>query len=228
MFYRLLLGLAAASLLSAQTGPAGHWEGTFQVETRDIGVSLDLAQNEKAVWIASMGVPGQASGLVVKDLVVKDKTVKFMAVELQMSTVELKLGEDGKLTGTISNARGSLPLALTRKGDAKVELPAPSPAVSKDLEGDWAGTIQTPGSDFQVEVHFKNQPDNTVLATIDIPVQNAMGMPMNDVKEAGEKVTFGLKIAHAEFEGTLNKETHELTGKLGHDAQTMPVALKKK
>jgi hypothetical protein len=217
-----------ASALSAQTSPAGHWEGVFRPEGREIGLSLDLAKNNKAEWIASMGVPAQnVTGLVVKDLAVDGNSVKFIAVELQMAKLDLTLA-DGRLAGTIAGPRESLPIEFKRTGEANVQLPPASPAVSKDLEGDWAGTLKTPGPELEIAVHFKNQPDNTVLATIDIPAQNAMGMPINDVKQSGDKVEFGLKIAHASFQGTLNKDRNELTGQLGHDEQAMQITLKKK
>jgi hypothetical protein len=167
------------------------------------------------------------TGLVVKDLVINGNSVKFMAVELQMATLDLTLA-DGKLAGTVNARRGSMPVELKRTGEAKVELPPSSPAVSKDLEGDWTGTLKTPGPELEIAVHFKNQPDNTVRATIDIPAQNALGMPINDVKQTGDRIEFGLKIAHASFLGTLNKERGELTGQLGHDEQAMQVTLKKK
>lgn len=232
MLFRTLPVVALfASLVSAQTGVAGHWEGTFKPEGREIGLSLDLAQNDKGAWVASMGVPAQnVTGLVVKDLAVSGKSVKFMAVELMMSTVDLTLGADGKLTGTITNPRTSpLPISFERKGEAKLELPASSPAVSKDLEGEWGGALQAPdGNQMQVTIRFKNQPDNTVLATIDVPATNAAAMPLNDIKQTGDKVEFGIKIAHANFEGTFNKEKTEISGKLAHDEQSMPLVLKKK
>src|ERR1035441_2090272 len=60
-----------ASLMWAQAGPDGHWEGTLKVDNREVGLSLDLAKNEKAEWTASMGVPSEnATGLVVKDLAI--------------------------------------------------------------------------------------------------------------------------------------------------------------
>jgi hypothetical protein len=232
MFTRLLRGAGAAVLFAAlscaQTGPGGHWEGAFTAGNREIGLTLDLARNDKAEWIASMGMPApNATGLVVKDLAVNGNSVKFMAVELQMAKLDLTLA-DGKLAGTITGPDGSLPIQFKRTGEANVQLPAASPAVSKDLEGDWAGILKTPGPELQIAVHFKNQPDNTVIATIDIPAQNAIGMPINDVKQAGDRVEFGLKIAHASFQGTLNKDRGELTGQLGHDEQAMQVTLKKK
>ena len=222
------LALFLASLVWAQASPDGHWEGALTAEGREVGLSLDLARNQKSEWTASLGVPSQnATGLFVKDLAVSGKSVKFMAVELQMSTVELTLGPDSKLSGTITNQRGSWPIEFKRTGEAKVALPQASPAVSKELEGDWAGTLPTPNGGFQMVVHFKNQADKTVAATIDIPNNGAMGMPINDVRQSGQKVGFGLEIAHSSFQGTLNKEGTELTGQWIHEADSSPVTLRK-
>jgi hypothetical protein len=224
---RIVVAICFISALSAQTG---HWEGVLNAGDRQIGLSLDLARNDKSEWIASMGVPAQnVTGLVVKDLVVAGNSVKFMAVELQMAKLDLTLAAD-KLTGTIDGPGGGpLPIEFKRTGEPKVQLPPTSPAVSKDLEGDWSGTLTTPGPELQVTLHFKNQPDNTVLATVDIPATNAMGMPIDHVKQTGDKVEFGLKIAHGSiFRGTLSRDRTELTGQLNHEDQAMPLTLKKK
>jgi hypothetical protein len=88
MSTRLLRGAGAAvlfaSLVCAQAGPDGHWEGSFTVGNREIGVTLDLAKNEKSEWIASMGLPSEnATGLVVMDVAVNGNSVKFVGVELR-------------------------------------------------------------------------------------------------------------------------------------------------
>src|SRR4051794_7002042 len=101
MFSRISAALFLAAALSAQTNPAGHWEGVLNADGREIGLTLDLAKNDKSEWIASMGAQN-ATGLVVKDLIVSGDSVKFMAVEIQMAKVDLTLAE-GKLSGTISN-----------------------------------------------------------------------------------------------------------------------------
>jgi hypothetical protein len=191
--------------------------------------SLDMTRNARSEWIASMGVPAEnASGLVVKDIVVKGSAVKFTAVELQMAKVELTLGNDGRMAGTIATPQGPVAVEFKRTGEAKVQLIPPSPAVSKQLEGDWEGSLQTPGRAMRMIVHFKNLPDQTVQATIDTPDSGGMGLPLNDVKQTGQKVEFGLKIAHATFEGTLNGEGTELSGKFGHDETNMPLTLRKR
>jgi hypothetical protein len=217
----------------AQAGPDGHWEGSFTVNNREIGVSLDLAKNAKAEWIASMGLPPeQATGLVVMDVAVNGKSVKFVAVELQMAPFDLTLGPDGRMTGTISRPQGSVPVEFKRTGEAKVDLIPGSPAVSKELEGDWEGLFggpNAPNGGIRVVFHFKNKPDNTVAATMDSGLAASMvGMPLNDVKQTGQKVEFEIKIANASFEGTLNKEGTELGGRVIHEGGSEPLTLRKK
>ena len=241
MFTRSLRGAGVAvffaSLVCAQAGPDGHWEGSFTVNNRETGLSLDLAKNAKSEWIASMGLPSQnMTGLVVMDVAVNGKSVKFVAVELQMATCDLTLGPDGRMKGTMSapqgpmSTQGPMPVELKRTGEAKVELIPRSPAVSKELEGDWEGSLQDPnGALHPLVFHFKNQPDKTVAATMDNPERNFMAMPLNNVKQTGQKVEFGLKIAGGSFQGSLNKEGTELALQMIHEADRTPfITLRKK
>ena len=212
-----------------ETGPAGHWEGTFKVNDREIGLVLDLAKNAKSEWIASMSVPAEnATGLVVMDVVVDDNSVKFVGVELMMARFELALGADGTMRGTISNPQSTLPIEFKRTGEPKVELIPASPAVSKDLEGDWEGSLPMPGRAFRILFHFKNQADGTVAATVDTPDSGAIGLPLNNVKQTGRKVEAGMRVAHATFQGMLNPEGTELAGQFAHEQNSVPLTLRKR
>jgi hypothetical protein len=217
-----------AAPLTTEAGPAGHWEADIIGDgPRTNRVTLDLAKNAKSEWIASMGVPSQnMTGMVVKDVAVNGKSVKFVAVELMMASFDLTLGPEGNMKGTVFG-HSAHPVEFRRTGEAKVELIPASPAVSKELEGDWEASIQSPGGAVRLAFHFKNQPDNTVAATMDS--NNNMGMPLNDVKQTGQKVEFGIKIAgDATFEGTLNKEGTELAGQLNAGPTPIPLKLRKK
>jgi hypothetical protein len=227
------LAVAAAvalfgSIAFAQPGPAGHWEGTFTVNSREIRLSLDLAKDAKSEWTGSMGLPADnMTGLVVMNIAVSGDSVKFTAVELGMAKFDLTLAGD-KLKGTVATPQGAMPVDFQRTGDAKVELIPASPAVSKELEGDWEGDLQTPARAFKILLHFKNRPDQTVAATIDTPDSGGMNLPLNNVKQTGDKVEFGIKIAHSTFQGTLNPEATQLTGQWTHEAGAMPITLKKR
>lgn len=232
-----IFGLAGAvvmcaSIAGAQTGPAGHWEGRFTADNgRELTLTLDLAKNAKSQWIASMGVPSMnATGLVVTDIAVNGASVKFVAVELMMAKFDLTLTPGPTLKGMFTNPGATAPIEFKRTGEAQVELMAPSPAVSKDLEGDWEGTLAMGGDKgFQVLVRFKNQPDRTVEATFQNLSLGQGEVPMNDVRQSEQKVEFGLKVGHSSFQGMLNKEGTVLDGQMSHDgAPAMPLTLRKK
>ncbi len=229
---RLVRGAVAAlfaSVVWAQTGPAGHWEGSFKVNDREIGLGLDLTKNAKSEWIASMSVPAEnVTGLVVMDVVVNGNSVKFVGVELMMSRFDLALEPDGRMRGNLSNPQTTAAIEFKRMGDAKVELIPASPAVSKDLEGDWEGSIEMPGRTFRILFHFRNQADGTVAATIDTPDSGAQGLPLNNVKQTGRKVEVGIRIAHATFQGTVNPEGTELAGQFAHEQNGVPLTLRKR
>ena len=161
----------------------------------------------------------------MKDVVVNGKSVKFVALELMSARFDLTLGSDGTLKGTISGP-GAQPVEFKRTGEAKVELIPANPAVSKELEGDWEGALKSPNGSFRMVFHFKNQPDKTVMATFD--TSNATNLPLNDMKQTGQKVEFGMRIAHGTFQGTLNKEGTELVGQFTHEANSTPLTLRKK
>jgi len=233
MLTRILCVACTAAFLGtpvyAQGSLEGHWEGAFTVNTRDIGLSLDLAKNEKSEWIASMGLSSQSvTGLLLRDVAVSGPTVSFVAVELRMARFELALGPDGTLKGTMSTPEGPYPVAFTRTGDAKVELIPVSPAVSKELEGDWEGSLETPNRSVRVVVHFRNQSDRTVAATIDIPDNGQTGLPLDNVTQAGPKVEFRFRVGRATFQGTLNQESTELAGTWTQSARDLALTLRKK
>ncbi len=228
----VIAAVLCASLVGAQADPAGHWEGRCTVDGRELTLSLDLAKNPKSAWVASMGVPSEkATGLVVMDVAVSGTSVTFVAVELMMAKFELTLTPAATLKGTFTTRGGAVPIEFKRTGEAHVELMAPSPAVSRELEGDWEGTLTPPGAPqgFQVLVHFKNQPDGTVDATFRNVTMGQGAVPINDVRQADRKVEFGLRVAHAGYQGTLNADGTVLDGQFTHEgAPPIPLTLRKR
>jgi hypothetical protein len=201
VFRYLLAGALAAASAVAQTDFSGHWEGTVDTPSGPTRLALDLAKNEKGVWVASLGVPEQKmTGLRVTDISVAGSEVRFAAPDLPGSPAfELTLA-DGKLT-------------------------PPSPAVSKELEGDWEGAISLPnGQSIPLAFHFKNQPDQTVEATIDSPSQGAQGLPLKAVAQKGAVVEFAVGVGGS-YKGTLNKEGTEIAGEWTQRSGAAPLTL---
>jgi hypothetical protein len=227
--YLLACGCFAlmATMAAAQTDFSGHWEGTIDAPNGPTRLALDLAKNAKGAWMASLGVPERKiAGLRVTDISVVGSEVRFAAADLPGSpTFELTLA-DGKLKGALLVQALSLALEMQRTGDAKVEIAQPSPAVSKELEGDWEGAISLPnGQSRAVAIHFKNQPDQTVEATIDSPSQGVQGVPLKGVVQKGAVVEFAVLAVGGSYKGTLNKEGTEIAGEWTQRQAAAPLTL---
>jgi hypothetical protein len=58
-------------------------------------------------------------------------------------------------------------------------------------------------------------------------LMSVRGLPLNDVKQSGRQIEFGIRVAHASFQGTLNQEGTEIAGQLKHGQNHMPLTLRK-
>ena len=141
----LTLSLFIALSTVAAFAQAGHWEANLQVPDRTIALAVDIDKNANGEWIASFGVPAQnITGVAVSDIKVDGASVKFKVADIPNApSFDLKLSGDSKLAGTVITPQAELPIEFAKKGEAKVVLPTTSPAVSKELEGDWSGAIET-------------------------------------------------------------------------------------
>ena len=226
--FRYLLSFALlAAIAVAQTDFSGHWEGAADVPAGPTRLALDLAKNAKGVWVASLGVPERkVTGLRVTDISLMGSEIRFVAPDLPDSpTFELTLA-DGKLKGAVLVPALSVELEMRRTGDAKVEIAQPSPAVSKELEGDWEGALSLPdGQSRRIIIHFKNQPDQTVEATIESPTQGGRGFPLKEVAQKGAVVEFEVLAVGGRYKGTLNKEGTEIAGEWTQRQAAAPLTL---
>ena len=137
----LALLLCGASAAHAQTAPdpSGHWKGSVEIPGQTMPFEIDLAKDAKGQFV------GTISGTDVKNLPLTKVAVSGRSVTLQASTEQPYKGElstDGRtITGTVILSGYSLPLELTRTGDARIEPPPTSAPIGNELEGIWEGTL---------------------------------------------------------------------------------------
>jgi len=227
-----LLGLAllaSGPALLAQSNVAGHWEGTLSVPNQELNITIDLLKSDKGQWSGSFGVPSQgASGLRLEKIEIDGKNVKFTVPEAPGAPeFSGSIKDDGHMALSFSVSGGSFPADLKRTGEAKVEVPQASPAVDTKFEGDWEGSLDTPGGALRIAIHLHNQPDKTVKATLDSPDQNAFGMSMSDVVQKDLAIELKLKVVGGAYKGSLNAEANKLTGEWSQGGSSFPLELKK-
>jgi uncharacterized protein YfaP (DUF2135 family) len=134
------------------------------------------------------------------------------------------LSADGKsLDGKFSQGPASLPLKLTRTGEAKVEVPKASPAVTAEFLGTWEGAIQ-PG--LRVVLTISNGKDGAEALLVS-PDQGNGQIPVSAVIQKGTKLTLDVKAVGGGYEGEINKDGTELNGTWTQLGNSAPLQFKK-
>ena len=77
-----------------------------------------------------------------------------------------------------------------------------------DMSGHWEGAITIVGTDLVIKTDFRRTGDS-LGGTIDIPQQNAFGLPLKNIQAAGDKIHFELAAGPglAIFDGVINSDT---------------------
>lgn len=234
-FTRMLLIAALlllpASSLRAQTAvdPSGHWEGAVHAPNMEVKIEIDLAKNSKGE-LAGTFSGRDVKGLPLARVVVEGKSISFHAREDQ--TFKGTISADGtsmsgELTGTDPTGKAfSVPFSLTRTGDARIEPPAKSAPIGKELEGTWNGTLEVQGKQLRLVLKMANQSDFTSTGSIVTLDQGALEVPVA-ITQKGSSVSLDAKVIGGSFSGTLNPEGTELAGTWTQGALVLPLTFRR-
>lgn len=228
----LLLFGVLPTVAFAQPGPPGHWEGTVHLPNRQNQIAVDLAKDNQGVWIGIFAQPTlKVWNFPLREIKVDDKRVKFRLILFGASNVptfDCGLENPALMSCTLTDysLRGPVSVRMKRTGNAKVDLPKPSPAVTAELEGTWEGPLDTPAGTIPIVIHFKNQ-GRTVKATVDTPGPNSTQLPITDVVQSGSAIEFQSRITRARFKGVMNKESTSIAGEWSRPGASLPLTFKK-
>ena len=186
-------------------------------------VDLDKAASG---WIGSISIPAQgASGIPLDPVSFNDGKGSFHIKGAPGDPAFTgTLSADGKrLEGTFSQGPQSLPLKLTRSGEAKVEVPKSSPPVAAELLGAWEGAI-TPA--LRVVLTISNGKAGAEAQLVS-PDQGNAQIPVSAVVQNGAKLTLRVSAINGGYEGEINKEGTELNGTWTQRGNSIPLQFKK-
>lgn len=229
-FISSLLQFTVATLIAggAAFAQSGHWEGTVQAGSQELQIGLDLVKDAKGVWAGAFSqTPPGMHDVPVVDLKVEEKIVKFHMVSSGGPEFVCTVGSPEAMSCVLTAPGGSVNFDLKRTGEGKVTAQKASPAVSKELEGDWEGDLETPRGSLKIVMHFKNQPDGTVKATLDSPAQGATGLAMAEIAQKELAMECKVPIVNGSYKGTLNKEGTQLTGEWSQGGASLALVMRK-
>lgn len=96
---------------------------------------------------------------------------------------------------------------------------------SKFPEGVWEGPLKIGPVELVLVFHLSRDKDGVLKATMDSIDQGAIGIPCDEVKEEGKKVTIGLDKLKAQFEGTSTTNNTVLKGTFTQRGMKFPLSL---
>ena len=100
------------------------------------------------------------------------------------------------------------------------------PPPAKDFEGSWQGTLEAGGQKLRLVVTVTKSDAGAYAGKLDSLDQGAT-IPIDTITVNGDAVRWEIKSPAIVFEGALNKERTELTGKFTQGDQQFPLTFKR-
>jgi hypothetical protein len=224
----LFLALVVSCAASGQTAtpPSGHWEGTLQVPGQELKVEVDL-RGTGSKWEGTISVPAQSlKGFPLAAISVAGDKVTFAMKGIPGDPVfNGTLAKDGKtMSGDFSQGGGTIPLSLTRTGEAKIDPLPKSTPITKELEGSWEGTLDINGKTLRLVFKLSNASGAGAGTLVSVD-QGGAEIPIAAIVQSDAHVQLLLPAIAGSYEGDLKDA--QLTGKWTQGGSTWPLALKR-
>jgi len=224
-----LLTSALQGPVGAQPAPAGtgHWVGSIDAGP-GLTVEVDLARQGADAWRGTITIPPQGvKGVPLGDIAVKDGTVEFTIKGPQgQPHFKGQLSEDGKtLSGTFTQGGGSVPMAMTWKGEPQFEATVKNAAVSPALLGTWEGTLDVKGTALRLVLTLANGPDGATGTLVSVD-QGGAEIPVTKITEKGSHLSLTVSMISGGFEGDLKDP--ELAGTWTQGPLSLPLTFKRR
>ncbi len=100
-------------------------------------------------------------------------------------------------------------------------------AKGPSLEGTWLGTLKVSAIELRVVFNLSVKPDGSLTGTLDSPDQGTAGIPISRIGVENERVTIEVKPIGGRYEGTLNGDRSEMSGKWAQGGASLDLVMKR-
>ncbi|MFZ0064004.1 MAG: alpha/beta fold hydrolase [Pyrinomonadaceae bacterium] len=202
-------------------GFEGSWQGTLEAGGTKLRLVLNVTKSDAGAYTAKLDSLDQGATIPVDPI-----TVNGDVVRLEMKSVEAVFEgalnkERTELTGKFTQGGQELPLTFKRSEQAAVSQPP-----AKDFAGSWQGTLEAGGQKLRLVVTVTKSDAGVYAGKLDSPDQGAT-IPIDTITVNGDAVRWEIKSPAIVFEGVLNKERTEVTGKFTQGGEQYPLTFKR-
>lgn len=214
---------------SASASAAGHWEGSITLPGTELGIRVDLAQ-ENDTWEGTIDIPVQGlRGFALSEVRIKDNIVSFKMPNIPgdpefSGTLE---PERNKILGSFTQAAQTFPFKIVRAKAAPRKGATPTKGISGNgFAGFWQGSLQQ--NLFELRILFKlNQTGDELSGTMDSLDQNALNIPITKASANGQELTLEVKSVGGSYTGTLSEDGSEIDGEWSQGKALLPLTIKR-
>jgi hypothetical protein len=221
-----LLAITSALVAGAaekQPPLAGQWEGAVQIPGYELRVVIDLAPQDQQ-WVGSLTAPQfGVKGTPLTGIAVKQNDVEFGT--RWGAAFKAHLESDGTLKGEFKQGGNSAPLLLKRVGEAHVDFPELSTPMSKEIQGEWKGTIELPSTKINVVLKLPNGGTPSAPAGELLIDAGNQKIPITLWKQEGAHVFAAFGEGGLSYDGEFHKEAAEIVGSIRSGSVELPVTL---
>lgn len=185
-------------------GAAAHWKGSIALPN-ELQIEVDLVKQD-AGWAGALTVPAQGlTGVPLTNVTVDGKAVSFVVSQIPGSpTFKGTLSDDGaSLTGDFVHGPTSAAFTLARAGEGKIPPPPKNTAITKDIEGTWAGVLDAGGTMLRLTLRLASAPDGTSSGTLVSVDQGNAEIPIYAITQSGTHLDLIVLAVAGKYSGDL-------------------------
>lgn len=97
---------------------------------------------------------------------------------------------------------------------------------AQNISGDWEGALDVQGTSLPLVFHF-TKTDNRYTATMDSPLQQAFGFPVDEISFENNTLNLAITAIGMTYSATLDEKQSGLSGQFNQNGMELPLHLKK-
>lgn len=101
------------------------------------------------------------------------------------------------------------------------------PLPNEQIEGIWQGALKHSGIELGIIFTISRSPDKVLTATMDVPEQNATGVPVDKISFDNRELLLEIIPIEAVFKGRLSEDGVTINGEFIQGGMTLPLVLKR-
>ena len=219
----VVLGAGAARLLAQAPTASGHWAGSIETPGQPLKIEVDLKPSTGQDWIGTISIPAQGlKAFPLSDVQVQGRQVSFAMPQVPGTpTFKGELTADGAgILGDFSQGEGKTTFELKRAGEASITPPPKSTAITKELEGQWSGTLEAGGQQLRLTLKLAGGADGATGSIVSLD-QGTAEIPIESIVQTGSHLELILPKIAGSFSGDL--KDGKLAGEWKQGPGTLPL-----